>query len=372
MKLLVCIIFFVCIINMAAAQDTAQNVFIITIDGVRWQEIFKGADAALLRNPNFVKDSDLMLQQYWHRDAAESRRRLLPFFWSVIEQQGQLLGNRSLNNKVNVANLYKISYPGYNEIFTGYADKILIPNIDVYNPNSNILQFLNRQKDYKGKVAAFCSWRVFPYILNESDNSFPINAGYETVNENASADTLFNSVQKSIAVKKNTRHDLLTFECAKNYVETHHPKIVYLGLGETDEFAHYGDYDIYLQKLHQADALIAELWYYVQTNPFYKNNTSFIITTDHGRGRTLHSWNAHGFWIGGSGETWLALLGNGIAPKGELNKKQHVYQKQLASTIATLLGITFIANHPVGKSITLPAVNKPLDNNKEISALKSK
>ena len=95
--------------------------------------------------------------------------------------------------------------------------------------------------------------------------------------------------------------------------------------------------------------MIAELWYYVQTNPFYKNNTSFIITTDHGRGRTLHSWNAHGFWIGGSGETWLALLGNGIAPKGELSEKQHVYQKQLASTIATLLGITFIANHPVGK-----------------------
>jgi len=65
------------------------------------------------------------------------------------------------------------------------------------------------------------------------------------------------------------------------------------------------------------------------------------------------------------------LLGNGIAPKGELNEKQHVYQKQLASTIATLLGITVIANHPVGKTIALPAVNKPLDN-KEISALKSK
>ena len=372
MKLLLCISFFVCTINMAYAQAPAQNVFIITIDGVRWQEIFKGADAALLRDPTFVKDSALMLQQYWHHDATESRRRLLPFFWSVIEQQGQLLGNRSLNNKVNVANLYKISYPGYNEIFTGYADKILIPNIDVYNPNSNILQFLNRQKDYKGKVAAFCSWRVFPYILNESDSSFPINAAYEMADENAPADTIFNSVQKSIAVKNNTRHDLLTFECAKNYIEQQHPKVMYLGLGETDEFAHHGNYDTYLQKLHQADALIAELWYYVQTDPFYKNKTSFIITTDHGRGRKSQNWNTHGFWIGGSGETWLALLGNGIAPKGELNEKQHVYQKQLASTIATLLGITFIANHPVGKSIALPTMNKPTDNSKEILALKSK
>lgn len=372
MKLLRSIILLLSIVTNSSAQTPAQNVFIITIDGVRWQEIFKGADADLLRNPKYVKDSALMLQQYWHSNAEESRRRLLPFFWSVIEQKGQLLGNRALNNKVNVANLYKISYPGYNEILTGYADKKFIPNLDVNNPNSNILQYLNTQKAYQGKVAAFCSWRVFPYIFNEKDSSFPVNAGYEMLEEKDSYNTIINGVQKNVTVKNGTRHDLLTYECAKNYIERNHPKVLYLGMGETDEFAHQGDYDSYLQKLHQADALIAELWYYVQTDPFYKNNTSFIITTDYGRGRTLHSWNVHGFWIGGSGETWLALLGNGIAPKGELSEKQHVYQKQLASTIATLLGITFIANHPVGKSIALPAMNKPLDNNKEISALKSK
>lgn len=372
MKLLLCICCILILGNTSRAQKSAQNVFIITIDGVRWQEIFKGADAALLRNPRFVKDSALMLQQYWHSNPEERRRRLLPFFWSVIEQQGQLLGNRELNNKVNVANLYKISYPGYNEILTGYADKKFIPNLDVYNPNSNILQYLNTQKAYSGKVAAFCSWRVFPYILDEKDSSFPVNAGYEMLEDNDSSNVLFNSVQKSIAVKGNTRHDLLTYECAKNYIEYFHPKVLYMGLGETDEFAHQGEYDTYLQKLHQADALIAELWYYVQTDPFYKNNTSFIITTDHGRGRKAHNWNAHGFWIGGSGETWQAMLGNNIAPAGELNVKQQVYQKQLAATIAVLLGIPFIANHPVGKPITMLPVQKPMDNSKEILAVKSK
>lgn len=372
MKLLLRISFFAFTINMACAQAPAQNIFIITIDGVRWQEIFKGADAALLRNPNFVKDSAVMLQQYWHNDVAENRRRLLPFFWSVIEQQGQLLGNRTLNNKVNVANLYKISYPGYNEIFTGYADKMFIPNLDIYNPNSNILQYLNRQKDYKGKVAAFCSWRVFPYILNEGDSSFPINAGYEMAAENVPADSLFNNVQESVTVKNHTRHDLLTFECAKNYIEQQHPKVMYLGLGETDEFAHHGNYDTYLQKLHQADAFIAELWYYVQTDPFYKNNTNFIITTDHGRGRKAQNWNTHGFWISGSGETWLAMLGNGIAPAGELDEKQQVYQKQLAATIASLLGMQFIARHPVAKPIKMLPVEKFGDSNKEILAAKNK
>jgi Type I phosphodiesterase / nucleotide pyrophosphatase len=351
MKLLFFISFFACTINIACAQASAQNIFIITIDGVRWQEIFKGADAALLRDAKFVKDSAIMLQQYWHQDTRESRRRLLPFFWSVVEQQGQLLGNRTLNNKVNVANFYKISYPGYNEIFTGYADKMLIPNIDVYNPNSNILQYLSRQKGFRGKVAAFC---------------------YEMADENTPADTLFNNVQGSVAVKNNTRHDLLTFECAKNYIEQHHPKVMYLGLGETDEFAHQGSYDTYLQKLHQADALIAELWYYVQTDPFYKNNTSFIITTDHGRGRKAHNWNAHGFWIGGSGQTWLAMLGNGIAPAGEVDQQQQIYQKQLAATIAALLGMRFIAKHPIAKPIKLLPAEKPAEAGKQILTVKDR
>jgi hypothetical protein len=372
MKLLFFVSFFACTISIACAQAPAQNIFIITIDGVRWQEIFKGADAALLRDAKFVKDSALMLQQYWHQDIRESRRRLLPFFWSVVEQQGQLLGNRSLNNKVNVANFYKISYPGYNEIFTGYADKMLIPNIDVYNPNSNILQYLSRQKGYRGKVAAFCSWRVFPYILNENDSSFPINAGYEMADGNTPADTLFNGVQESVVLKNNTRHDLLTFECAKNYIEQQHPKVMYLGLGETDEFAHQGNYDTYLQKLHQADALIAELWYYVQTDKFYKSNTSFIITTDHGRGRKANNWNAHGFWTGGSGQTWLAMLGNGIAPAGEVDQQQQIYQKQLAATIAALLGMRFIAKHPIAKPIKLLPAEKPAEAGKEILTVKNR
>ena len=150
----------------ASAQPPTQNVIIITIDGTRWQEVFTGADSTLLRNERFVKDTALMLQQYWHSDYLERRRRLMPFFWSVIQEHGQLLGNRNFDNDENVANLYKISYPGYSEIFTGYSDKLFIPNLDVNNPRTNILQWLNLQPDFLGKVAAFCSWRVFPFVLN--------------------------------------------------------------------------------------------------------------------------------------------------------------------------------------------------------------
>lgn len=357
------LLFFICcnflIVTLCNAQPPAQNVFIITLDGTRWQEIFKGVDDDLLRNTSCVKDTGLMLQQYWHADIEERRRKLLPFFWSVIAHQGQLLGNRDLDNDVNVANLYKISYPGYSEIFTGYADKLFIPNLSVNNPRTNILQWLNNQPDFTGKIAAFCSWQVLPFILDEKNGGLAVNAGYEAVDENDSGSTLINKVQKSIAEQNNTRHDLLTYECAKNYLQQKHPRVLYLGLGETDEFAHHGNYDTYLQKIHQADAMIAELWYYVQTDPFYKNNTTFIITTDHGRGEKDSNWSSHGFWVKGSGQTWLAMLGPGIAATGEMKQPQQVYQKQLAATVATLLGMQFTANHRIGQPLTvLPAIQK--------------
>ena len=100
--------------------------------------------------------------------------------------------------------------------------------------------------------------------------------------------------------------------------------------------------------------MIAELWYYVQTDPFYKNNTIFIITTDHGRGSKPSKWYQHNILVTGSSETWLAMIGPGIKPLGEIKTGNQLYQKQLAATIATLINQKFEANHPVASAIILP------------------
>jgi hypothetical protein len=346
---------------LASAQTppvSQQNIFIITIDGFRWQEIFKGADSLLIRDTALVKDTALIRQQYWNDNVEERRRRLLPFFWNVIADKGQLSGNRLYGSDVNVSNLYKISYAGYNEILTGYADNLFIPNIAIQNRNSNILEYMNEQEGYAGKVAAFSSWDIIPYILNEKKTRLPVNSGYEMLDEKSdTVNSLINRVQNNVEHKTHTRYDLLTYASAKTYIEQQHPKVLFLGLGESDEFAHLGRYDAYLQKAHQADQMIAELWYYVQTDPFYKNNTTFIITTDHGRGSKTSTWNKHGFWIKGSGETWMAMLGPGIAASGEIKEKEQLYQKQIAATVSALLGIPFRANHPVSSAISFPTIN---------------
>jgi Metalloenzyme superfamily len=344
------------------SKRNSPNAFIITTDGFRWQEVFKGADSILIRNTKAVKDTGIIIDQYWDSNLEERRRKLLPFFWNVIAKKGRLSGNKDYGNEVKVANFYKISYPGYNEILTGFADKNFIPNLAVQNRNSNLLEYFNKLKAYSGKVVAFSSWNILPYIINEQRSGITVNGGYEKLDETDSLNGKINDLQESVSEKKHTREDLLTYASAKNYIESNHPKMVFLSMGETDEFAHQGRYDQYLQKAHQFDQMIAELWYLVQTDPFYKDNTVFLITTDHGRGSKTLKWASHGFWVKGSGEVWMAMMGPGIMAEGELKHKEVIYQKQIAASVSQLLGEKYQAlDHSVAVAFNLPSTPTKLN-----------
>jgi hypothetical protein len=44
--------------------------------------------------PDFVQDTALARQLYWHKESEERRKLLMPFFWNVLAAKGQLYGNR--------------------------------------------------------------------------------------------------------------------------------------------------------------------------------------------------------------------------------------------------------------------------------------
>ena len=320
--------------------SSSTNLFVITLDGFRWQELFTGADPSLLADPEFTPDTATMKMLYGDDDPAQRRKKLLPFIWNVIAAKGQLYGNRHFDNKINTANLYRFSYPGYNEIFTGHTDIRVANNRKKKNVNKNVLEFLDSKKEFKGKVVAFTSWDVFPYILNEERNNMLVNSGYENMDGDISEQQqLINTLQTSELIEKSgTRYDQLTFLTANEYIHRNHPKVVFIGLGETDEFAHLGRYDLYLEQANKIDRMIAELWHWIQSTPGYKDNTSLLITTDHGRGSRDSKWTSHSIFIRGSSQTWLALMGPGIDPLGEIKKDQQLYQQQIAQLIATLVG----------------------------------
>lgn len=325
-------------------KKTAGNLFIITIDGFRWQEIFTGADASLINSVASTADTATIKMLYWADNEKERRQKLMPFFWNLLAQKGQLYGNRHLDNKVNTANIYAFSYPGYNEIFTGNTDLLVSSNKKKTNENINVLEYLNTKTEFKGKVVAFTSWDVFPYILNEERNGMLVNSGNERMDTTAASgkQKLINEVQaEAESSKGGCRQDDLTFLTAKEYLQHHKPRVMFLGLGETDEYAHKGRYDLYLEQANKVDRMLAELWHLVQTTPGYKDNTTFLITTDHGRGKLDKNWSSHSSFIRGSSQTWLALLGPGLPPLGEVKEDQQLYQQQLAKLIANLVGEEF-------------------------------
>lgn len=340
-------------IGTAGAQQKTENVVLITLDGFRWQELFRGADSSLMRQQKYLKD-DKLKEKYWSEDLAERRKALLPFFWNTIAIQGQLYGNRDLGSKVNVTNQMWFSYPGYNEILTGQADdKNIDSNDKKYNPNQTVLEYLNGLPPYKGKVAAFSSWDVFPYIINDQRSKVPVSAGYTQASGKAltSEEKLLNKMLSQIPNPLgDIRLDAFTFYYAMEYLKKNSPKVLYIAFDETDDFAHQGEYGAYLNSAHTTDGFIKELWDYLQSQSAYKNKTTMIITVDHGRGITSENWRDHGSKVDNADQIWFAVLGPDTGATGEQKNDQH-YQNQIATTLAKFLRVDFKPTHKPGEPL---------------------
>lgn len=344
-------------ISIVSNAQQAENIIIITTDGFRWQELFEGMDSSIANDRKFNQgDSAYIFKKYWSNDVKERREKLLPFIWSVVEGKGQLYGNRNYNNKVNNANPHRFSYPGYSEIMTGFADPAINSNDYEPNPHVTVLEFLNQQPKLKGKIAAFGAWEAFDRILNEKRSGIPVTSAFDKIGgENPTARQNLINAMLADSYKpwhQNECLDVFTQYEALEELKTNKPKVLYIAYGETDEWAHSGQYRSYLDAAHQVDAWIQQIWDFVQNDPQYKNKTALVFTTDHGRGDKIKAeWTSHGSSIQDASEIWFATIGPGIIAKGELKTEGQFYQEQFAQTIAKLLGYTFKANHPVAKEI---------------------
>src|SRR5690606_29727793 len=287
---------------------------------------------SLIVHPDYVSDTAALWDEFWREDANKRRDVLLPFFWNVIAKQGQIYGNREEEHMVNLTNQMWFSYPGYNEILTGKADDDRIDSNDKSNnPNVTVLEFIHQKPAFRGKVAAFASWDVFPYIINEKRSGIPVNSGYEHVLiPDTVVEKLINRLQNETPkLWSSVRLDAFTHHLALSHLKTHKPRLLFISYGETDDFAHRGDYDEYLISAQRTDGFIREIWETVQEDPYYRDQTTIIITTDHGRGIEGDGWRHHGkSGTPHSDEVWMAFLGAGVSAKGEIKEKGQRYSNQ--------------------------------------------
>ncbi|GAA5220076.1 alkaline phosphatase family protein [Membranihabitans marinus] len=332
--------------EVSVEDSIDPKVVLVTLDGLRWQELFSGADPSLINHTEYVSDTAKLKALFW-RDNPQSRRQvLMPFMWKTIGLEGQLYGNRVFGNHVNLTNNQWFSYPGYSEILCGFADDNRINSNDkINNENTTVLEYVHNQAGFQGKVAAFASWDVFPYIINEMRSGIPVNAGYEdVVDPYTEEEKLINQLQhQTPKLWESVRLDGFTHQLAMSHLVNHRSKLLYIAYGETDDFAHEGKYDEYLKAARRTDDLLSQLWKTLQSDPFYKDQTTLLITTDHGRGvQPIDQWRHHGKSnIPRSDEVWIAAIGPKIASKGEINTIQQLYSNQIAATIAKILGFDY-------------------------------
>jgi hypothetical protein len=343
-------------------QNKTENMIIITLDGFRWKEVFSGADPDLLDIANKNWGKNRSAAYFWDESPEVRRKLLMPFLWTEVVSKGSLYGNRSLGCKVNVANRYWFSYPGYHEMLTGNPRAGINSNSLGPNPDITVLEQINQMPAFDGKVAVFSSWNVFTDIINERRSRIFVNSAFSSIPDHmvtpvqSDIEMMYDLIPKTIG---NVRYDGLTFMQAFEYLKTQRPKVLMIALDETDEFGHLGNYVQYLLSAHRADGLIEKLWAWIQSDSAYKNNTSLVITTDHGRGEGK-GWRKHGLLTPHSNETWIAIISPDIEPLGMVSKQGMYYNAQIAETISSLLEVPFNGNDPRYISIIDP-VNNPID-----------
>lgn len=169
----------------------------------------------------------------------------------------------------------------------------------------------------------------------------PINAAFDVLEENdmSPEEVLTNKMLREIRRPwGSVRLDVFTQNYAMAALKNRKPKVMYISYGETDDWAHENEYDQYLWSAKQTDAYIKEIWDFVKSDSQYKDKTTMIITTDHGRGTSKTSWTGHGSSIPDAGQRWMIAIGPDTPADGEMKSEGQRYSSMLARTISELLG----------------------------------
>jgi hypothetical protein len=332
----------------AAAADApaalkTRNVVLIVSDGLRWQEVFTGADPLLLneKNGGIWDKEEALRREFWRDDPTERRKALFPFLWGTVAVRGQIFGNQTKGSIAHVTNGFAFSYPGYNEMLSGHPDARINSNEFGPNPNLTVFEWLNGLPDLHGHVAVFATWETFRDIFNVRRSQLPLQVGWDLPYRGATTprEELLNALYRSTTrLEDDDVYNAFLQIPLLDSLRAQQTRVLFVGYGETDNWGHAGRYDLLLHSAHLFDHFVEELWNAMQALPAYRDSTTFIITTDHGRGSGPVEWKDHGVGQKGSENVWIALLGPDTPPLGERTHTAPVVQAQIAATVGALLG----------------------------------
>jgi hypothetical protein len=331
------------------SADNGDKIVLITLDGARTEEVFGGLDVDVLRST--LRDGQTLAEtssyrRFWAPSRDDRRRRLMPFFWSLVTEHGSIAGDAHEGSAVRLRNRHHFSYPGYAEILLGEPhDEEIASNDAVRNPYPTVLEVIRERLRLRPEqVATFAGWTVFNEIVEHTEGATLVNAGVERLPTPGEDMRLLNLLQaEAVTPWDGTRFDIFTFRLAMAHLASVRPHVLYLALDETDDWAHDGRYDRVLDTLSRTDGYLRELWTWLQAQPDYRGRTHLLITVDHGRGHTPQDWRHHGAKVTGSDEVWIAFVSPRMSQRGPWRHHAPVTTSQIAATLASWMGIDWTA-----------------------------
>jgi hypothetical protein len=322
-----------------------HNVILLTVDGLRIQELFAGMDPVVARKAkrSGIYDLERARKRFWRDTPEERRRALLPYFWDHLAPLGIVLGDKWKGSSVTPRNPLLFSAPGYAEILTGQYQPDVVSNDVKRYGHPTVLQFVKRELGLGSRqVATIGSWDGFATLSSSEGGAFFTNAGYERVPADIATPrmTWLSDLQFEVmALWEEGRSDAVTFNLALEYLKTQRPRLLYVALDESDDWAHARRYDRLLDYINVLDSYLKTLWETVESLDGYRGRTTLIVTTDHGRGVTPSDWVDHDAGVAGSEDIWIAVIGPDTPGRGEVAPSPTVHQADIAATLLGFLGL---------------------------------
>ena len=284
-----------------------DNVVLVTLDGVRWQEIFTGADPALAGAAGLPAG------------APRTARDLTPNLHRLFFDGGTVLGDPRLGQPFLASGPRFVSLPAYVEIMTGAVSGCCDNDCQPAVPWTIAAEIARRTPEQG--AAVFSSWGTIARTVSAGESVF-LAAGRRP-DEQAPA----------YPGHGDYRPDRRTAALALEHLRERHPSLLWVALGDTDEWAHRRDYRGYIESLRFADAFVGELCAQLDEMGDYGARTAVVVTTDHGRDR---NFTDHGG--PDSAAVWLMARGKALSAKGARGLSSPRHLRDIAPTIAALRG----------------------------------
>jgi hypothetical protein len=329
----------------AQAPGAADRLIVISLDGVRTQEMFGGLDVDILQSVLEKKPANehALYKEFWRPTREARREALMPFLWGTfLKSHGSIVGDQQAGSVMRLGNTQRFSYPGYAELMTGAPhDDVITSNDNKRYPFETVLQFLRRELGAtREQVACFGSWDVFTSISASRDGEVYTNAGYQAYDGPDEGLKRLSAAQaETMPAWDSARYDTYTWQFAVDHVQRHQPRVLWIGLDESDDWSHQRHYVRLLEYLHRFDGWLGTLWTHLQSMPAYQGRTAVVLVTDHGRGNTAKDWSGHGKDVEGAQNVWAAFAAPQWKARGVWKSGHPVAsQSQIAATLASLLG----------------------------------